>query len=481
MHKTNCKNGQTKLKVNTVKNVGLKTELTIECLSCCWKKRIKSEPDSPITTVKEYLSSFGASKSSTVNERYQKLCGDVNLKAVWGVMGTGGGYASLSEILSVIGVKIMSPGMFMRIERRLGTAWMNALTDILIENGHESLQLAIRQDRYMNDSYWTKVVCDGGWNKRSKGHDYTAKGCVAVIIDAYTHKLLYVGIKNKYCYICYSSEKAKKSPKNHLCFMNYKGPSKSMETEILVEGFRASEDMHNLQYLRYIGDGDSSVYFKLKQSVSYGSLIQKEECANHVTKNYTSYLHNLAKGNRGLHAKFLTTDVIQKLTKNLRGSIKKNSEDNGTAGNLKQLLRRGPDHVFGNHTHCDAGCAKRTQLPEGSLVEERWNIFPKKVIEDVRAGVENVCRKADLLKNDSTTNLAENYMSVAAKFIGGKQISRSKRWSYHARIHGASLSYSLGPKWHFMTWKKCLVLALLRRQKITAQRLPSSGPGRESV
>lgn len=55
MHKTNCKNGQTKLKVNTVKNVGLKTELTIECLSCCWKKRIKSEPDSPITMVKEYL------------------------------------------------------------------------------------------------------------------------------------------------------------------------------------------------------------------------------------------------------------------------------------------------------------------------------------------------------------------------------------------------------------------------------------------
>ena len=146
--------------------------------------------------------------------------------------------------------------------------------------------------------------------------------------------------------------------------------------------------------------------------------------------------------------------MIQKLTKNLRGAIKKNSEDQGTAEKLRDLLRRGPEHVFGNHSKCDDACPKKAGLPEGSLAEDRWRCVPKEVFQDIQAGIEIVCRKADMLRMDSTTNLAENYMSVAVKFCGGKQISRSKRWAYHARMNGASLPYSMGPKWHSHTWKK---------------------------
>ena len=89
-----------------------------------------------------------------------------------------------------------------------------------------------------------------------------------------------------------------------------------------------------------------------------------------------------------------------------------------------------------------------------SFIEDRWYNLPEQVLHDLRDGVENVCKKADFLLTDVTTNLAENYMSVAAMFCGGKQISRSKQGSYHARIGGASLSYALGPKWHAYTWKK---------------------------
>jgi len=64
------------------------------------------------------------------------------------------------------------------------------------------------------------VICDGGWKKRSTGHNYSAKGCVAVIIDPFTKKLLHVGIKNNYCYICFSSEGATAIPKDHFCFLN---------------------------------------------------------------------------------------------------------------------------------------------------------------------------------------------------------------------------------------------------------------------
>jgi hypothetical protein len=36
-------------------------------------------------------------------------------------------------------------------------------------------------------------------------------------------------------------------------------------------------------------------FYRLKQSVPYGSLIEKEECANRGAKNFTNYLHGLVK------------------------------------------------------------------------------------------------------------------------------------------------------------------------------------------
>ncbi|XP_065574204.1 uncharacterized protein LOC136036116 [Artemia franciscana] len=456
-HKISCDHG--KLIIKQLEKKGLKTELKVKCNKCNWEKRIKGEPECPATSVKEYISSFTDQTQVAFSEKKSSLKGCLNSKAVWGAMGSGGGYSTLCEFFGVLGVKPMSRIVYSRMERQLGNAWMNSLSEILLENGREALKSAIHDDRYKEDSYWTKVICDGGWNKRSKGHDYSAKGCVAVIIDAFSKKLLYVGIKNKYCYICFSSANAKVIPKDHFCFLNYNGNSRSMETDILVEGFRSSEEMHGLQFLEFIGDGDSSVFYKLKQSVSYGSNIRKHECANHVTKNYTAHLYNLCKNKKGLYTKCLPRGIIQQLTKNLRGAIKINSENNGTAEELKILLKRGPYHVFGNHTKCDSGCPKIAELAVNSKIEDRWNNFPLQVFEDVMTEVDIVCRKAEQLRNDATTNLAESYMSVVAKFIGEKQISRSKRGSYHARVHGASLAYNSGPKWHQLAWKNIFGLS----------------------
>ena len=60
-----------------------------------------------------------------------------------------------------------------------------------------------------------------------------------------------------------------------------------MEADIIVEGFKQSETLHGLRYIRMIGDGNSS----------YGCLVQKLECANHAVKCYRSSLEKLAKEN----------------------------------------------------------------------------------------------------------------------------------------------------------------------------------------
>ena len=46
------------------------------------------------------------------------------------------------------------------------------------------------------------VVVDGGWSKRSHKHSYNAKSGVAVIFRSHTRKLLFMGIRDKFCAVC---------------------------------------------------------------------------------------------------------------------------------------------------------------------------------------------------------------------------------------------------------------------------------------
>ena len=58
-----------------------------------------------------------------------------------------------------------------------------------------------------------------------------------------------------------------------------------METDIIVSGFNAAEDMHGIRYMRLIGDGDSSVKCNIQQYVPiWGHIVTKIESANHAIK-----------------------------------------------------------------------------------------------------------------------------------------------------------------------------------------------------
>ena len=67
-----------------------------------------------------------------------------------------------------------------------------------------------------------------------------------------------------------------------------------MKADIVLEGFRQSENMHGLGYLWLIGDGDSSLYHSVVTGVlSYGCEIAKVEFANHAVKCYWNRLEAL--------------------------------------------------------------------------------------------------------------------------------------------------------------------------------------------
>lgn len=117
-------------------------------------------------------------------------------------MATGGGHSKLSETAAALDLPGMSKNSFTSIETQIGKAWEVQLADEIIKAGEEEKQLAIAANDFFEGIPAISVTVDGGWSKRSHQHSYNAKSGVAVVIGNVTKKLLYLGVRNKYCSVC---------------------------------------------------------------------------------------------------------------------------------------------------------------------------------------------------------------------------------------------------------------------------------------
>ena len=222
------------------------------------------------------------------------------------------------------------------------------------EAGKEEKRLAEERGDFNEVVPAITVIVDRGWSKRSHRHSYNAKSGVGIIIGQATGKLLYIGVRNKYCTACTQGI----TKDNHTCFKNWDESSCQMESDIILEGFQQAGAEHGVRYMRFIGDGDSSVYSTLVQNVtSWGRHIKKLECANHACKCYRSALEKLVqektlyKGRGGL-----TQRMRQRLTSAAQCAIKMHSKEtyNKAMKLLERDLRNGPYHCFGHHDNCSS-------------------------------------------------------------------------------------------------------------------------------
>ncbi|GLV38573.1 hypothetical protein CBL_08569 [Carabus blaptoides fortunei] len=81
---------------------------------------------------------------------------------------------------------------------------------------------------------------------------------------------------------------------------NWNRPSTPMESDIIVEGFLRSEQMHGIKYTQLIAEGDSSVHRKLLEARHYGNnlLVEKIEYSSngkYVSKPIRDLLHGSIK------------------------------------------------------------------------------------------------------------------------------------------------------------------------------------------
>ena len=204
------------------------------------------------------------------------------------------------------------------------------LNELMLQTGREERELAIQNNQYHHDIPAITVIVYGGWSKRFHGHSYSANSGVGVIFEAATKKLLYIGVKDKYCAVCSIAHKKHTKPPDHKCFKNWSGSSRSMESDIIAAGFRQSKSMHGLQYTEVIGNGNSSVLHIIQTTVkSYSRDVEKVECANHTVKCFRSRLKQLAKDFPSFRGRgHLTISVIMKITHGARCAIQNHSKTN---------------------------------------------------------------------------------------------------------------------------------------------------------
>lgn len=110
----------------------------------------------------------------------------------------------------------------------------------------------------------------GAGSKRSYKSNYNALSGVTSIFGWNTKKCLFVGVKNKYWIICHRASQQNEPPRSHVCYKNCNSTSTSMESSIVVEGFKESIPMHNIIYDKLIGNDDSSVMKNLNLTKQYG-------------------------------------------------------------------------------------------------------------------------------------------------------------------------------------------------------------------
>ncbi|KAL4126281.1 hypothetical protein QTP88_010504 [Uroleucon formosanum] len=226
---------------------------------------------------------------------------NTNIAMVTAAINIGQGHAQLEELGAITNMPVMSNSKYQLLHNDIST-YMNELSWEDMElAGKEKAKITIENnDVDAEGRPMIAVIADGAWSKRSYKTKYNALSGVVCIVGAKTRKILFIGVRNKYCCVCQRAYKNNKEPDEHMCFKNWNFPSTAMEANIIVDGFKRSLDMHNLIYSRLIGDGDSSFMNKLHLAKPYGSdfIIKKIECLNHILRNYVNKLKDIATKRR---------------------------------------------------------------------------------------------------------------------------------------------------------------------------------------
>lgn len=257
--------------------------------------------------------------------------------------------------------------------------------------------------------------------------------------------MLYLGVRNKYCATCARALRNKISPPEHICSKNWDESSSAMESNIIAEGFRCSVKNYGVKYHQVIADGDSNVYKTILDTNPYDTLIvEKIECKNHLLRNFCNKLKELAANGklRNVSArKEISLNVLR-----VRNCIAKATEhrkkENIPFGQKVKLLKGDilncMHHVMGDHEKCASYFCEAESAPNNTMQQIRGT----ELYFQLMSIMNSIADHSKSLLNDATNNIAEEFNSIIAKFLGGKRVNFCLGNSYKARCNAAAVSHN---------------------------------------
>ncbi|XP_070523169.1 uncharacterized protein [Cardiocondyla obscurior] len=411
---------------------GLLTQFFFKCKMCHFETNIWSEPKRP-----DML--------------------DINKATVAGTITVGIGYAQLQELYAAQNISIMSEPTYIQYRENILEDFQNTAMTNMITAGEAEKQLAIERNDVIDGIPYITVIADGSWMKRSYGTNYDSLSGVGAIIGYHTKKVLFVGVRNKYCSICNMAERKGIDAKAHKCYKNFNRNASStrMESDAIAEGFNCSLEMHGLIYKTVIADGDSSVFQTILDNAPYEKqavTVKKIECVNHLLRNLCKKLKTVSemtqtKTNR--QRGFVQTRNIVKINiLNIRKEVqslaelrrKESKPQHCKAKALQKDILNIPSHVFGEHRRCEA----LGRMCKSNKTEKNYVPYLKLfgLYEKIENAFIRLSGYSDSLLINCTNNPAESFNSIICKEISGKRINYGRRGSYNARIAGAVVQYN---------------------------------------
>lgn len=369
----------------------------------------------------------------------------LNESFVSAVIAIGSGFSGLEELSAIVGIPCISKRKYNKCQEKVYDWWEKTKIKSMEEAAQEEARLAIDDGCVDKDGIpMITVVADGCWAKRSYKTNYSSLSGAAAIVGHRTGKILYMGVKNKYCMMCARANTKKSPPSEHRCFKNYNGSSSGMESTTIVEGFKNSISMYGLIYSKLIADGDSSTYRKILECRPYANItVEKVECRNHLLRNYCSKLYTLASDTSfPIAVRKILKQNVKRLRVAVTSAIKFRISENNTFEekicNLSKDIINSPRHVFGDHLKCDLYFCKNSNSDKnhtGDFIS--CNLFPKILYHCSR-----LANNARSLIYNLDSNIAETFNSIIAKFIGGKRINFTGRQSYSGRCAAAVVAFN---------------------------------------
>ncbi|KAF0706743.1 Uncharacterized protein FWK35_00032907, partial [Aphis craccivora] len=175
----------------------------------------------------------------------------INEAAVSGSISAGIGFTQLSELCAAMDIPCMTSCTFVLVQGFINNKIRYIAEAQMKIAGDEERRLAIEAGTVDVDGIpMCTVVADEQWSERSYKTKYDALSGVATIIGYTSKKILFVGIRNRFC------------------------STTSMVPDGIADGFKQSIQMHGLQYNKLIGDGDSSVTKRLAVIMPYGPRVR---------------------------------------------------------------------------------------------------------------------------------------------------------------------------------------------------------------